>query len=332
MSTATVEGDIDISPSTLLGLPVELRSQIFDSIFESTTIYVEPAEHDENYNFALSSPPKLTEKLNLVCHTFNNEIGDSWHKKVTYYFPNTVAFIDVLSQWPEEKIKQMRHAYIAAYPLPIYHHNATFVYTTHFMSDALSMFPGLQLDTLTVENIWLEPNGDPLDGWCLGATTIDIKCLLESKGWKEFRYLSGVLPLIPSEIRKLDERITKMKAERNEPGFEYRITRYRPQLAGLQTVHPDGTVEEQDERNDRDEVEQWYKTHPEEPTQGQSLPEDTEKEVMVWAKRGTADYVQDGENIDPAIKELLDHKSWVQHRRDGGMLVDDGMDDPSAHL
>lgn len=320
-----------VARSTLLGLPVELRSQIFDLIFESTTLYVDPGWRDEDYNFTLSSPPQLTEKLNLVCHTFNNEIGDSWHKKVTYYFPSTVAFIDVLSQWPEEKIKQIRHAHIVAYPLPIYHHNATF-YTTHFMPDALEMFPGLQLDTLTVENIWLEPNGEPLDGWCIGATAIDITCLLQSKGWKEFRYLSGVLALTPREIRNLDERITNMKAERNEPGFKYRITRHRPQLAGLQTVHPHGTAEDENNQDDRDAIEHWYKNHPKEPPQDQSLPEDTEKEVMVWAKRGTADYVQDGENLDPAIKELLDHKSWIHHRRDGKMLVSDGMDDPSGHL
>lgn len=43
--------------------------------------------------------------MNLVYQLFNEEIGQSWHSKVTYDFPCTVAFFDVMSQWPQRKLE-----------------------------------------------------------------------------------------------------------------------------------------------------------------------------------------------------------------------------------
>lgn len=130
-------------------------------------------------------------QLNIVCKLLNEEIDQSWLGKVTYSFPTTVAFLDVLGLWSEEKISTVRQLHVVAFPLPLYPTDQNFSYTTHFFDDALPIIPGLRLDLLTVQNIWLKPDGEPLEGWCLDVTYHKISGLLESGGWKEFNYVSG---------------------------------------------------------------------------------------------------------------------------------------------
>ena len=113
------------SPRTLLGSSPELRLEIFQWVFLSTTLYSErvpiTAESprtlvgsfnkdggntyvEQNAKRRLSFAPSMPEQLNPVCRMFDDEIGDSWHSMGTYYFPNTVAFIDVLSSGPKKRI------------------------------------------------------------------------------------------------------------------------------------------------------------------------------------------------------------------------------------
>ena len=113
---------------------------------------------------------------------FDDEIGDSWHSMGTYYFPSTVAFIDVLSQSSEGKVRRLKNVIVVANALPLHHLVDEGYYTTFFLNDALPIISRLRLDCLTMVNIWLEPNGEGVHGWCLSATHNYICQLLVSSG------------------------------------------------------------------------------------------------------------------------------------------------------
>lgn len=325
---------------TFLDLPKEIRLEIYDWVFSSTTLAAEdtesiptnmdPDDDDSVYEpgekAEIYSIPVMSEKLNLVCRLLNEEIGQSWHGKVTYWFPCTVAFIDVLSQWSQDRLEAVRHVHICAFPLPLYPIDNRSSYCTHFIHNALPIFPGLRLDLLTVENIWLEPDGEDLEGWGKGATYHEVRRLLESKGWKELHFLCGTLPFFSSELREIDEEVTSMKKARDEERFAYSITASRPRLCGLTSIDRNGNRTEEDTAEDKAEVAEWEAQH-----QEWAVP--VEKAIQVWAKRGTEDYAHDGEGRTKWIEGLLEQFSWMELRKHGRRyLVDDGMDDASAHL
>ncbi|KAK4621233.1 hypothetical protein CLAFUW4_06748 [Fulvia fulva] len=346
------------APNTLLGLASELRLAIFEQVFRSITIDIERGEQrvertvttldredDEDgpqISIAesakrglspLPSTPHSVINLKLVNRTFAKEIGDKWHQQVTYHFPSTVAFIDVLSQWPKEKISSLRHVHVCDTPLPLYPIDQPGCYHTHDFSAAPPLFPGLALDTLTVENIWLEPNGKPLDGWCLSATYHALMDLVDTSGWRHFHYQSGILGLKPNQLRDIENKIAELKAERGEDDFTYSFRPLRPQLEGLDTLSVDGTITSSDTEEERAQISEWYAEHPEVEPQGAFPSDVVEKGIAFRASRGSrAKYIETGERLGPVLKGLMEVMTWSQSRATDEYLVDDGLDNATGHL
>lgn len=337
---------------SLVGLPVELRSNIFRWFWRSIVVEVERGvarrhgsqseDEDEKAYISRScdisllpgTPPDVT-ALRQTCKQFNREIDDSWHSEVTYHFPTTVSFIDILGQWSEEKVCSIRYAYVVDYPLPIYAYGETGYFTTLDFSDALPMFPGLQLEQLTVENIWLSPNGKPLDSWCFAATNGLIKSLLLSSGWRRLEYRSGILPLTPSQLGQLDMAVEKYRTENAEPDFQYGLGRVRPH------THSQGNLLDFNIPNEPVEttiklVKKWYAEHKEERKAGDmnQYPEGVaELHVAMWAARGSkADIVQSGQGLSPTLESFKNKITWSELRKTDEYLVGDGLHDPTAYL
>lgn len=325
------------SPKTLLDLPSDIRLEIYDWVFFSTTLEAgnnrAPAHDGRHADTAgygpagpLFQPPIMPEQLNLVCRLLNSEIGRSWHSKVTYYFPSTVAFLDVLCQWSRQKLETVRHVHVCGYPLPLNSISEEhYGYCTHFINDALPILTGLRLDVLTVENVWLEPDGEEIEGWCLDATRDEVSNLLTSCGWKELRYLSGTLGLLVCQLHEIEEKVAKMKKERGDESFTYSIEPVRPRLSGLVSHKVGGEVVEHDSAEDKAEVAEWE-------SRDSALSRPLEKRVQVRAWRGTERYAQTGEERTEWISNLLEQMSWVELRASGKYLVDDGTEDFCAHL
>ncbi|KAF7193740.1 hypothetical protein HII31_04942 [Pseudocercospora fuligena] len=285
----------------------------------------------------MSELPKVPQEivnLKLVCRIISNEIGnDEWHSKVWYRFPSTVAFIDILSQWPEAKVRSLRMVHVVDTPLPLYPYDDHSCYHTHDFADALPIFPGLQLDVLVVENIWLLPSGKEVDGWCLGATYHAIGALAASTGWKELQYRTGILGLTPRLQRSVEDIVQKRRDNCNEPDLELTWGRIRPQLSGLITHNMDGTRINNDPEIDVKEIREWYESHPEEPPEDE-FPEDvTELDCHFKLRRGAkANYVHDGKGKSAIIESLMNNIRWVNLRENNQHLVDDGLDQPIGHL
>ncbi|CAK1366212.1 hypothetical protein CB0940_09364 [Cercospora beticola] len=279
--------------------------------------------------------PLEVRALRCVCKQISSEIDDSWHSAVTYHFASTVAFVDVLSQWADEKLRALRHIYVVDTPLPVYAFAKPDFYVTHNFNEALSLFPGLQLDSLTVENVWLLPGGKPRDAWCASATTGTLKRLLTTDGWRTLRYMSGILPLSPTQMKQLDMAIETYCIEKQEPDFRYGLGRVRPQPYSSHNILIPGEPPE-DENVTKELVEQWYKEHPEEvPLREEDHYLDDVKELhlAMWAQRGAnSTFTQDGSAISSTLESLKSNISWVELRQTDDYLVDDGVEDPASHL
>ena len=199
--------------------------------------------------------------LKLVSRAFAREIGDSCHSQVTYHFPSTVSFIDIQSRWPQEKVESLRYVHLFDTPVPLYPMDRLDCYTTHGFNSALALFPGRKLDTLTVESIRLHPNGEGVDGWCLGAAYHALENLVSTRGWKHLYCCSGILGLEPAQRQAIEDDIAKLKFDWKE---DDRFGRIRPQTNGIETHHVNGTITSSGTDEERLEVTKWYADHPEE--------------------------------------------------------------------
>ncbi|CZT23815.1 uncharacterized protein RCC_09529 [Ramularia collo-cygni] len=345
--------------ASLLGLPVELRLKIFRLIWRSLVIEVKrgaaryasesDSESDEDADADYEEPemsrscdisplpgtPSDVAALRRACKRFSHEIDDSWHSEVTYRFPTTVSFIDVLSQWSKEKVCKLRYAYVVDYPLPVYAFDEGGYFMTLDFSDALPMFPGLQLELLSVENIWLTANGEPPDTWCFSATVGTVKALLLSSGWRRLEYHSGILPLTPTQMSQLDMAVEKYKTERAELDFRYGLGRVRPHTHSHGNLL-DFKLPDEDYGVTLQLVMEWYTKHADEKKACgmNKYPEGvTRKHVAMWAERGSeADYVQSGLGLAPTLASFEGKLSWVELRKTDDYLTGDGAHDPTSYL
>ena len=336
---------------TLDGLPAELRLWIFDLFFRSTVLHVRHSEvvagdgrRARTGNIRLmSAPPQPYEKLNLVCRKFNDEIGTSWHSKVTYHFPSTLSFLDVLSQWPARKISEFKNAVLVGTPilLPREWEEGGAYNTSYFVPDILDMAIGLALDTLTVENIWIEPTAETRDPETRLFIYKDIYKLLMSRGWKELRYVSSILGFHPRAIRRLEKRVQRLRHERDERDFEltFNMQHIRPiairhgEHAGCPCTFKTASLI-QDTDKDVMEVEQWWADHP--AKRDEQLARDWRRPKMavaVSARRGAnADYMQDSNSLLDDIRRMLGSANWTELRQTPGCFLDDGVDFPGNDI
>ena len=329
-----------IERQSLLDLPAELRLDIYTWLFRSLVVEVERGPkrpHRRRGTSPQPASPREVAALRLVCKEIYGEVGDiSWHPLVTYRFPSTVAFMDVLSQWPQEKVRSLRSVHVVDTPMAVLPLQSSGFFVTHNFNEALAWFPGLKLDLLTVENIWLHPSGEPLDGQCLMATSGTLKRLLTTSGWKRVQYLSGVLGLSPTQMKQLDAVVENYRIENQEPDFQYQLGRVRPLVHSRENLL-DRSEGPEDVEETYKHVRQWYDEHPEErrPShESDYLEEVTTKSIVMWAERGhKASYAQDGEALSATLEALkAEEGTWEEIREGDDLIVDDGVDDPISHL
>lgn len=93
-------------------------------------------------------------------------------------------------------ITRLRHVRVRAFPFPLYASGRADYYPTYYAANALSLLPGLCLDTLTVEDCW---HGFGLgDGWRDVTTYFDIEALLKNDAWKELTYITPCTDFLAS--------------------------------------------------------------------------------------------------------------------------------------
>jgi len=233
--------------------------------------------------------------------------------------------MDVLGQWPQGKVETIRHAYIVGFPFLLKNPTESGS-TTHFVYHAPTIFPGLKLDMLTVEDIWLSPAGELDDEWpgSIPPPYRQVSRLLRGTGWKELNYVSGRLSFSSEEKAELEKDIGDKKKERNEPGFEYSLSELMARPHPIDYLIEDSGLVTCDKRltqAQKDENAAWELLNPQ---------ATVTREVQVRAKRGIDLYAQDCQQRSHPLSELLRQMTWIEARKSNKYLSDDVTLDPWA--
>ncbi|KAH8915924.1 hypothetical protein BT69DRAFT_1288211 [Atractiella rhizophila] len=176
----------------LLKLPPELRVQVFQSFFRSLII---------KHGFDIPRSTYNTSIL-LACRMFHTEASPLLLPNITLHFRNTETLVDSFTKFTPEQIRALRFLRVKAFPFPIYATPNANYYKTHNLSAVLTLFPGLQLDQLIVEDCFHDPGVN--DGWGDGGTFVELRSLLRLDGWRELHFFSPNAEFIIYSLRSHD--------------------------------------------------------------------------------------------------------------------------------
>lgn len=210
-SSAATQAEAKI---TLLTIPPELRENIFKQYFRSITVrrgFKQLRKWSRRFSSDESDPESLddsnaddtiieatdsaaakgtsleeerTQNTSILrtCRQLSNEALPLLALNVLLHFASIVAMLDTLTTLPR-CLRQLR---LKAYQFPLYTNDSFF--TTYDMASTLPMFPGFQLDVLTVEDCYHDP--DINDGFGDYGTYFNMHSMLGSAGWKELHYIT----------------------------------------------------------------------------------------------------------------------------------------------
>jgi hypothetical protein len=179
--------------ANLMTIPMELREMIYASLFRSYTI---------RHGFKHASTPGVNEEtqnriaLLLTCRQVFAEAWRHLPLNCTLHFRGTENLLETLLSVDQSIITRVRNVRIRAFPFPLYASERAEYYPMYYAANALSLLPGLCLDTLVVEDCW---HGFGMgDGWRDVTTYFDIETLLKCDAWKELTYITQCTDFLAS--------------------------------------------------------------------------------------------------------------------------------------
>lgn len=251
--------------------------------------------------------------------------------------------VDTLTKLPSTTISQIRHIRVRGSPFPLHPAKddsepeefgwwlcastaSDYGPRTIFfeMAHTLSLFPGLHLDRLIVEDVI----HDSLRGF-LGhsghvTTYNEIGALVQQDGWKELWYLTPTTEFIESGLDKQNVRVQQPdgwdKAIKNKDGVD----------SGAEcTMYVGPWYEEECDEGVQDDPDYipertWEVVDPKSRSAWIGLPNrsshltdrDFCREVLVVVKRGrNASYVNDGKHCNEEFGKLFNKMSWEEIKK-----------------
>ncbi|KAN0090647.1 hypothetical protein V8E51_019226 [Hyaloscypha variabilis] len=326
---------------TLTTVPAEIRQLIFKEIFASTTVYIgfddsedetssadsqsaacKPYESIQSIlddgtslNNGSSASTLSTENSSLTntnilrtCRMISIEATPLLAPHITLSIWSTKAMIDYFSTLRPEIIQNLRYLRLQeGFPIPLYtqlHRNS---FTTFHVSDAFCMFPGLQLDLLTVgdcyhvEGCYYRGGADSSNVGTYQA----VDGLIRIDGWKELHFITPTTQFIFALDRD----------GRDSSASVRMFVGMQPDVVGL-TEDPETRLDYAAIAGHGLEIEGYENESPEEQRRHSES-----REVLVVAKRGVgASYIQDGSDLHQKIKILLSKMNWQEILADGRYL------------
>jgi hypothetical protein len=179
--------------TSLLSLPAELRELIYGFLFSSCTI-----KHGFKH---VSTPTSANEASNriallLTCRQVFYEAWRHLPLNCTLQFRGTENLLETLLSIDQSVLTRLRHVRVRAFPFPLYAYGRAEYYPTYYAANALTLLPGLCLDTFVVEDCW---HGFGMgDGWRDITTYFDIETLIKSSAWKELTYITPCTDFLAS--------------------------------------------------------------------------------------------------------------------------------------
>jgi hypothetical protein len=268
----------------LLTIPVELREIIYEFLFSSYTI-----RHGFKYPSGPSDDSDSSNRIALLlsCRQVFAEANRHLPLNCTLHFRGTENLLETLLSVDQSVVTRLRHIRVRAFPFPLYASGSSnSYYPTYYAANALSLLPGLCLDTLVVEDCW---HGFGMgDGWRDVTTYFDIESLLKSDAFKELTYITPCTDFIASGYDHRRKRLSQPETwdalikERDGEEFGAEVKMY---LVPYQQETATG-----DEKTEDGRIMQLWKAKPghevNENWRVAGPDQDLKGEVRVIAKRG----------------------------------------------
>jgi hypothetical protein len=257
-----------------------------------------------------------------TCRQLYNEARPLLAPNILLEFPSTSTMLDTLTTLPPSIIESLRHMRLESDPFPLYCDDDRF-YTTFNMAHTLPIFPGLQLDLLTVEDGYHFSGlvNDPRGAY---GTYYDIQTLLEADGWKELHYIIPTTEFMTSYDDEFRSRVAQpagWNKKLREKDGETSGAEVRMYVADQKSSA--GLAKGPSTRSSWEAVPGHLLSPPASP--------DWDREVIIIAKRGAGvKYVQDGSMMRDKIRRLLDKVSWAELKKSDKYIPP--RNDPWRHL
>lgn len=173
-------------PPTLLTLPLELRELIYQELFRPYVV---------RHGFGRGKHENRAAILQ-TCKKISMEAWRFLPQCVSFHFRGTEAMLETLLSVDQSVVTRVRNIRVKSFQFPLYSTGRSNYYTTYYFSNALSLLPGLHLDTLVVEDSF---HGFGLvDTWRDVATYLDFEEILKSDAWRELVYVTPNTDFIAS--------------------------------------------------------------------------------------------------------------------------------------
>lgn len=169
----------------LLTIPVELRELIWEFLFSSYNI-----RHGFRHAGVPTNQRESSSRTAILrtCRQISSEAWRHLPLNCTLHFRGTENLLDTLLSVDQNVVTRLRHIRVRGFPFPLYASGRSDYYPTYYAANALTLLPGLCLDTLVVDDCW---HGFGLgDTWRDLTTYFDIESLLKSDAWKELTYIT----------------------------------------------------------------------------------------------------------------------------------------------
>jgi hypothetical protein len=256
-----------------------------------------------------------------TCRQLYNEAGPLLAPNILLEFSSTSTMLDTLTTLPPSIIESLRYMRLESDPFSLYCDDDR-SYTTFHMAHTLPMFPGLQLDVLTVADGY-HFSGLVNDPWGACGTYYDIQTLLEADGWKELHY---IIPTIEFMTSYHDE----WSRVAQPAGWDKKLREKDGETSGAEV-----RMYVADQKSSAGSAEPPFTRSSWEAVPGYLLPPpaapDWDREVIIIAKRGAgAKYVQDSSMMRDRIRRLLDKMSWAELKKSDKYIPP--RNDPWRHL
>lgn len=319
-------------------LPIEIQTLILERMFIGEEIWADYAEnfevaeedrfHDEPrwYSkrdgtgiecdtipiYALES--RTVEKFDAWNSIFAPKARIPWESHATFMFPSTLALLDVMlsKDFPPTRRSLIRRLVIDATPLPMYGTDMS-SYVTHDLEHALRFISGLQVDTFVYRDVYLVHD----DGWGRRALAYSLRGMLASNGWRNLDFMTVDTELKEEEVSSLFATAEKIRQQRNESDFNFFLPRNKVttdengHITGILTSNATTDTDDAETRGNRADLPLMKVVRGNSASLGPQTP---------------------GENSWGILEQLLQSMSWRDIRLKGKYLVDEGIENPNAHL
>lgn len=178
---------------TLLGLPREVRDEIYRRLFRSTRLTFGRRASGRGKRM-ITKPKPHSLAIRWTCHQIHEETEIVWLNHVLFNFKDPLALMDKPSALPPSSIPHIRHLRVEEGPfraLDVFSYRAPRIYHYSNLASALQIFPTLRLDAMVV-----------FEKDCCHLNSTSRMMIEQTSGWTHLYIVCPVTPIFGSWFLK----------------------------------------------------------------------------------------------------------------------------------